>query len=240
MCGDGETGVMELEAAGEDSDDRLVLEQRELYADADSGTFGECGKAAPAAAHLVRGGDTALSRCAVLGFGGITAADKPACGAEDVAVAIDGFVTVDANQRNMDDLALLDRDRLDPRTVSTADRVTEGDHIILLSDLLGTVHRREHAHDLFAHGIEVGEAVRVHQVVVGRFASDGPEFFTKLGLDVRVLCKRPYGESKRHGCCLVADKTEEKRVEWRSNSRKISLTRMSECDRKFHGEERWL
>ena len=211
MRGDGDTSVMEMEAAGEDSEDRLVLEQCKLHADADSGTFGECGEAAPAAAHLVRGGDTALSRCAVLCFGGITAADKPACGAEDVAVAKDGFITVDANHRNMDDLTLLDRDRLDPRAVSTADWVAEGDHIILLSDLLGTVHRREHAHGLPAHGIEVGEAVRVHQVVVGRFASDGPDFLTKLGLDVRVLCEDPYGESKRHRCRLVADKTEEKK-----------------------------
>ena len=223
--GDGDTSIMELEAAGEDSEDRLVLEERELYADADSGTFGECGEAAPAAAHLGRGGDTALSRCAVLGFGGIAAPDKPACGAEDVAVAIDGFVTVDANQRNMDDLALLDRDRLDPRTVSTADRVAEGDHIVLFSELLGTVRRREHAQGLLAHGIEVGEAVRVHQVVVRRFASDGPEFLAKLGLDVRVLCKRPCGESKRQGCRLVADKTEDKKSRMAQQQQKLSTYR---------------
>ena len=210
MRGEGDTSVMELEVADEDSEGRLVLEQRELHADADSGTFQECGEAAPATAHLVCGGDTALSRCAVLGFGGTTAPDKPACGAEDVAVAEDGFVTIDANQRNIDYLPLLDRDRLDPRAINTADRVAEGDHIVLLNNFLGTGPSREHAHDFLAHGIEVGEAVRIHQVVVGRFASDGPDFLAKLGLDVRVLCEGPCGETKRQGCRLVTGKAVKK------------------------------
>jgi hypothetical protein len=204
--GDGGAGVLELEAAGESSEDRLVLEQRELHADADSGTFREGEEAAPTAVHLVCGGDPVLSRCAVLGFCGITAADKPACGAEDIAIAEDGFVTVDANQGNVDNLALLDRDRFDQRTVSTANGMAEGDDIVLLNDLLSTDRRREHANGLFAHGIEVGEAVRVHQVVVSRFASDRADFLAEPGLDVRVLRKRPCGESKRRGCCLVAGK----------------------------------
>ncbi len=105
---------MELEAANEGSDHRLVLEQREVHADADSGTFREGNEAAPAAAHLVRGGDPALTRCAVLGFGGLAAADEPARGAEDVGVAKDIFVAVDADGGNVDDLALLHWDRLDP------------------------------------------------------------------------------------------------------------------------------
>jgi len=145
-----------------------------------------------------------LPRCAVLGFDGITAADKPACGAEDIGVAEDGCITVDADQGNVDDLALLDRDRLDPRAVSTPDRMAERDHIVLLSDLLGMPRRREHAHGFLAHGIEVGEAVRVHQVVVGRVTSDGADFLAKLGLDIRVLRKRPRSEGKRRGCRLVA------------------------------------
>jgi len=101
---------MELEASGEGNDNRLVLKQRELHADADSWTFREGEEAAPTAIHLVCGGDTVLPRCAVLGFDGITAADKPACGAEDIGVAEDGSITVDADQGNVDNLALLDRD----------------------------------------------------------------------------------------------------------------------------------
>ena len=97
-----------------------------------------------------------LSGRAVLGFGGITSADKPACGPEDVAIAEDCLVTVDVQQGNVDDLALRDRDRLDPRAVSTADRMPEGDHIVLFSDPLGMGPRREQTHDFLAHGIEVG------------------------------------------------------------------------------------
>jgi len=37
--GDGDTSVMELEAAGEGNDDSLVLKQRGPHADADSWTF---------------------------------------------------------------------------------------------------------------------------------------------------------------------------------------------------------
>ena len=55
-----------------------------------------------------------LPRCAVLGFGGIAAADEPACGAKDVSVAKDGLVAADTEKGNVDHLALLDRDRLDP------------------------------------------------------------------------------------------------------------------------------
>ena len=206
MHGDGDTSVMELKAADESSEDRLVLEQRELHADADSRTFQEGEEATPAATHLVCGGNTVLSRCAVLGFGGITAADKPACGPEDISVAEDCVVTVDSHQGNMDDLALRDWDRLDPRAVSTADRVAEGDHIVLLNDFLVTGCRREHAHGLFAYGIEIGEAVRVHQVVVGRFASDSHNFLAELDLDIRFFRKHPYGESKHRRCRLVAGK----------------------------------
>jgi len=65
--------------------------------------------------------------------------------------------------------------------------MAEGDHIILLNDLLDIGQRREHAYGLLAHGIEVGEAVRVHQVIVGRVTGDGADFLTELGLDVRVL-----------------------------------------------------
>ena len=151
-----------------------------------------------------------LSRRAVLGFRCITAADEPAGGTEDLGVSEDGVITVDANQGNVDDLTLLDSDRLDPRAVSTADGMAEGDHIVLFNDLLGTGARREHAHGLFAHGIEVGEAIWVHQVIIGRFASDGPDFLAELSLDVRVLRKRPRGESKRRRCCLVAGKAVEK------------------------------
>jgi len=66
--GDGDTSVMELEASGKGSDNRLVLEQRELHANADSWTFREGEEAAPTVAHLVCGGDTVLPRCAVFGF----------------------------------------------------------------------------------------------------------------------------------------------------------------------------
>jgi len=142
-----------------------------------------------------------LSRCAVLRLGSIATADKPTCGAKHI-----GIVTVDANQGNMDDLAFLNRDRLDPRAVSTANGMAEGDHIVLLNDLLGTGHRREHTHGLLAHGIEVGEAVWVHQVVVGRVTGNSADFLAELGLDVRVLREGPRGESKRRGCRLVAGK----------------------------------
>jgi len=204
--GDGDASVMELEASGEGSDNRLVLEQRELHADADSWTFRGGVEAAPTVAHLVCGGDTVLSWCVVFGFSGIAAAGKPTCGAKHISVAEDGCISVDADHGNVDDLALLDRDRLDPRAVSTANGMAEGDHIVLLSDLLGMAQRREHAHGLLAHGIEVGEAVWVHQVVVGRFAGDAADFLAELGLDVRVLCEGPRGESKRLGCCIVAGK----------------------------------
>jgi len=197
---------MELEAAGEGGEDRLVLEQREFHADADSGTFRERAEAAPTTTHLICGRDPTLSRCAVLSFRGITAADKPACGAKDIDVTKDGVVTVGANQGNIDDLAFLDRDRLDPRAVNTADGMAERDHIVLFNDLLVTGRRREHAHGLFAHSIEVGEAVWVHQVVVGRFASEGADFLAELGLDVRVLRQGPRGDSKRLGCRVVAGK----------------------------------
>src|SRR5258706_2344107 len=112
--GDGIASIMELEAADEGSEDRLVLEQRELHANADPGSFGEGEEAAPTTAHLVRRGDPTLSRCTVLGLGGITAADEPACRAEGVSVAEDDLVAVDAERGNVDRLALLDRDRLDP------------------------------------------------------------------------------------------------------------------------------
>jgi hypothetical protein len=197
--GDSDTSVMELEASDEGSHGRLVLEQRELHADADSGTFGEREEAAPAAAHLVCGGEPALARCAVLGFDCIGAANQPARGAEDVAVAKDGFVTVDGHRGNVDHLALLDWDRGDPRTVSTADGVAEGDDIVLLNDLFAMGYRREHAHSLFTDGIEVRKAVGVDKVLVGRLANDGPDFLTELGLDIRVLGEGPGGESKDGG-----------------------------------------
>ena len=182
---------MELEAANEGSDDRLVLEQREVHANADSGTFRKGHEAAPATGHLVCRGEPTLTRCAVLGFGRIAAADEPARGAEDVSVAKDLFVAVDTNRGNVDDLALLDWDRLDPRTVGATNRVTEGDDIVRLSDLFVTGRRREHAHDLFAHGIEVGKAGGVNIVVVGGLASNGPDLLTELGLDIRVLSEGP-------------------------------------------------
>ena len=105
---------MKLEAADEGSEDRLVLEQREFHPNADPGTFREGAEAAPAAAHLVCRGDSMFSRCAVLGFGGIAPADEPACWAEDVSVTEYGLVAVDTKTWNVDHLALLDRDRLDP------------------------------------------------------------------------------------------------------------------------------
>ena len=112
--GDGSASVMELEAADEGSDERLVLEQRKLHADADSWTFREGEEAAPAAAHLVYRGDPAFVRCAVLGFGGIATTDEPARGTEDVGITKDFFVAVNTDRGNVDDLALLDRNRLDP------------------------------------------------------------------------------------------------------------------------------
>jgi len=135
-----------------------------------------------------------LSWDAVLGFGSITAADEPGCWAEDVGVSEDGVVAVDANQGNVDDLALPDWDRLDPRAVSTADRVAEGNGIVHVSDLLGTGCRRKHAHGLFAHGIEIGEALGVDEVIVGRLASDGLDLLTELSLNVSVLGEGPYSE----------------------------------------------
>jgi len=105
---------MELEAANKGSEDRLVLEQRKLHANTDPGAFQEGKEAAPATTHLVCRGDPMLTRYAVFGFGGITAADEPACRAEGISVAEDGLIAVDAHRRNVDDLALLDRDRLDP------------------------------------------------------------------------------------------------------------------------------
>ena len=59
---DGNASIMELEAADEGSEDRLVLEQCELHANADPGTFREGAEAAPAAAHLVCRGDSMISR----------------------------------------------------------------------------------------------------------------------------------------------------------------------------------
>jgi hypothetical protein len=195
---------MELEAANESSEDGLVLEQRELHADADPRTFREGEEAAPATAHLVYGGEPALTRCAVLGFGGVAAADEPARGAEDIGIAEDVFVAVDGHRGNVDHLALLDWDRFDPGAISTANGVAEGDHIIILSDLLHTRHRREHAHDLLAHGVKVGKAVGVAKVVVGRLVNDSSDFLAELGLDVRVPRKFPRGESNRRGSRLVA------------------------------------
>ena len=112
--GDGNTSIMELEAADEGGEDHLILEQREFHADADPGTFREGEQATPPAAHPVCRGNSMLSWCAVLCFCGITAADEPTCRAEDVSVAEDGLVAVDTERRNMDHLALLDRDRIDP------------------------------------------------------------------------------------------------------------------------------
>ena len=195
---------MELEAANEGSDDRLILEQCEVHADADSGTFREGYEAAPAAAHLVCGGDPALIRCAVLGLGGIASADEPARGAEDVGIAKDIFVAVDANRGDVDDLALLHWDCLDPRAVSTANGVTEGDDIVRLSDLFITGRRREHAHDLLAHSIEVGKAVGVDKVVVSGLASNSRNFLAELGLDIRVLSEGPCGICNGGGSGLVA------------------------------------
>ena len=110
----GNSSIMELEAADEGSEDRLVLEQREFHANADPGSFREGDEAAPTARDLVCRGYPMLSRCAVLGFRGIAATDKPACRAEDVSVAEDSLVAVDTEQGNVDHLTLLDRDGLDP------------------------------------------------------------------------------------------------------------------------------
>jgi hypothetical protein len=183
----GDASIMELEAPNEGSDDRLVLEQRKLHANADSGAFGKREEAVPAARHLVWRREAALARCAVFGFGGIAAADEPARRAEDVRVAEDVLIAVDADRRNVDHLSLLDGDRCDPRVVSTANRVAEGDDVVRFGDLLVTGGRREHAHDLLADGIEVGKAVGISKVVVGGLASDRAKFFTELGLDIRVL-----------------------------------------------------
>ena len=111
---DGNASIMELEAASEGSEDRLVLKQRELHANTDPGTFREGEEATPSTAHLVRRREPTLSRCTVLGFGGITAAGEPARRAEGVGVAEDGLIAVDADRWNVNHLALLDRDRLDP------------------------------------------------------------------------------------------------------------------------------
>ena len=112
--GDGNTSIMELKAADEGSEDRLVLEQRELHANTDPRTLREGEQAAPAAAHPVCRGYPILSRCAVFCFCGITAADEPACRTEDFSIAEDGLVAVDTERGNVDHLAFLDRDRIDP------------------------------------------------------------------------------------------------------------------------------
>ena len=82
--------------------------------------------------------------------------------------------------------------------------MAEGDDIVLLNGLLVTGCRREHTHGLLAHGIEVGKAVGVDEVVVGRLSSDGLDFFAELALDVRILREGPYGETKRRRRRLVA------------------------------------
>src|SRR5258706_4540600 len=102
---------MKLEAAKERTEDRLVIEQHELHANTDPGPFREGEEAAPSTAHVVCRWDPMLTRCTVLGFDGITAADEPACRAGGVSVAEDA---VDVERGNVDHLALLDRDRLDP------------------------------------------------------------------------------------------------------------------------------
>jgi len=205
--GNGDASVMELEAAGEGSDDRLVLEQRQPHADADSGAFGKREEAAPAAGHLVWRREATLARSAVLGFGGIAAADEPASRAEDVRVAEDVLIAVDTDRGNVDDLALLDGDRLDPRIVSAANGVAEGDDIVRFGDLFIPGGRGEHAHDLFAHGIEVGKAAGVGKVVVGGLASDRAKFLAELGLDIRVLGEGPKCESNGGGSGLMAGNT---------------------------------
>ena len=82
--------------------------------------------------------------------------------------------------------------------------MAEGDDIVLFNGLLVSGSRREHAHGLLAHGIEVGKEVGVDKVVVGRLAPDGLDFFAELALNVRVLREGPHSESKRRGRRLVA------------------------------------
>jgi hypothetical protein len=81
--------------------------------------------------------------CAVLFACG--PADEPASGAEGVTVSPNVVVTVDTNGRDMDDLTGFDGDRLDPGTISTPDWVTEGEDIIVFSDLFVTGGSGEHA-----------------------------------------------------------------------------------------------
>ena len=49
-----------------------------------------------------------------------------------------GLVAVYSHRGNVDHLALLDRDQLDPLPVNTTDGLAEGNHIVLLNDLLCT------------------------------------------------------------------------------------------------------
>jgi hypothetical protein len=199
--GDGDAGVVEVKGADEGGDDRLVLKEGKAHADADAGALGEGDEAAPAAAHVLGGGHAALAGGAVAGLGGAAAADEPAGGAEDVGVVEDVLVAVDADRGDVDDLAALDGDRLDPCAVGAADRVPERDHVVGLGDLFVAGRGGEHAHDLFADGVEVGEAVWVGKVVVGGLALDGHELLAELCLDIWVLSKGPCreGEGRRRG-----------------------------------------
>ena len=173
-----------------------------------------------------------LSGCTVLGFCGITAANKPACRAEDVSVAEDGLVAVDTDRGNMDHLALLDRDRIDPRAVSTANGLAERDDIVLFNGLLITGSRREHAHGLLAYGIEVGKEVGVDKVIVGRLASDGLDFVVEFALNVRVLCEGPRGEGKYQRRRFVAGNAVKfiLRLDWRGcTSSRIATEHLHQC-----------
>ena len=91
----------------------------------------------------IQGGPHALQVCSTWI---ITVADEPACRAEDVGDAEDGLVAVDTDRRDVDHLALLDRDRLDPSAISTTDGVTEGADLVLLNDFLVTGCSKEHGH----------------------------------------------------------------------------------------------
>ena len=134
--GDGNASVMELEAADESGDDSLVLKQGELHADTDPRALRESEETAPTAAHLVRGGEPALAWGAVPGLGSVAPADEPTRGTEGVGVAKDVLVAVNTDRRDVDDLPLLDGDRLDPRAVSAADGVAEGNDVVVFCDLL--------------------------------------------------------------------------------------------------------
>lgn len=223
--GDRRARVVELEAADEGSDERLVLEEREAHADADARALGERDEAAPAARPRVRWGHATLAGRAVARLGGVAAPDEPARGAEGVRVAEDVRVAVDADRRDVDHLALLDWDRLDPRTVCAADGVPERDDVVLFGDLFVARRRGEHAHGLFADGIEVGQAVGRGKVVKGRLALDAQDFVAELGLDIRVLRKRPGGESKGGRGRLVARNTMRETLGWRGSSSKEMATR---------------